>query len=177
MAMTKINLLHRFRKVPLTDMINFGQISSMKLVQNNHLLIAIQGKLILLKIDHETSKVSILSIANHELKYPPIVMDKLDNQKFVLWDESILVTGSVLNDQIILGQPQIFDKLRWPKLAGNQLWGFRRSIGGYYAPVIRVSHFRQFYQFDLETSAEKITYVPSTPTIDEIDWFDVGSFI
>jgi hypothetical protein len=97
------------------------------MISDQHLLIGTPNQLSLWKIDSYSFEFSRLSQADIKFISNQIVIDQLDNQKFVMYGYSTFVTGYVVDDKIVLSERKKynFNKLHCTKLVGNNLIGVR----------------------------------------------------
>lgn len=130
----------------------------MKLVNNESLLFGSRHDLTFVKISYESWQINVIQKHHLRLEVKTILMDQLNNNCFILYNQGLFVTGSVDGDQIVYSERREFDfdRLQWTKLVGNQLIGFQISNNRNESEV----HSWEFSTVDLVALRKDIINVP-----------------
>jgi hypothetical protein len=107
------------------DFVACGGLDWMKLSNDQYLFMGMAPHLLILKIDYESCDTSFVSMVTFGLNSG--VIDQLNERNFLIYSEDRFVSGSLIDENVILSQPKNFDfgNLKWTNLIGNQLIGFR----------------------------------------------------
>jgi hypothetical protein len=122
------------------------------MIGQQHLLIGTSKLLILLKINYKTWEVNVVSRPNPGFEWiDKVLIDQLDSRKFCAYNTDVIVTGSLVGDEIVFNQKRSFKLPLFAStmLIGNQLCGIR-----FISKETRYWMWR-YYKFDLNTSAEE----------------------
>lgn len=117
------------------------------------MLVGTSDELLHLKIDYESSQISVLSNLAINIESHCGISDESNKRRFLIYNFDTFFTGNLVGDQIVLDSGRQFSdgSLRWPKLNGSVLIGFRyldiREDG--------ISLY-QFCKMDLITSTEEL---------------------
>jgi hypothetical protein len=128
------------------------------MISNQHLLMKTSRGWFVLKIDLESLEVSKISSIGFDVlseQYPEVIIDQL-NKQILFCEFDSFVTFNLVGDDVVSNLRRVYDGyLKYPKLAGNYLYGFRlfydnennRRIKGKYCKI------------DLNTLTEESTEV------------------
>jgi hypothetical protein len=125
-------------------------VSWLKIIGEQYLLICSEDQIVPLNIDYHYLKTKLVSQVDIGFQRDNAVIDELNDRNFILYYKTSFITGSVIDDKIVLSPRKNYDfnNFQWAKLVGNKLIGFRRSNEN----NIR---FWKFCSIDLEELTEK----------------------
>jgi hypothetical protein len=124
------------------------------MIGEEHLLINAKAGFFLMKIDYKTWQISV--VANYGHIPGSIVLDSSNHRKFIIYDSRHFITGTIKGNNIAFGPQKEMLRLFYPKLIGNQLFGFRYTGRQSKAGI----PFWQYCKVDLDTLTEEAIYVP-----------------
>jgi hypothetical protein len=133
--------------MPIASTFDYDFVYQMKMINYGHILMHTSTGLIHLKMDYESWNATPVSIYRRRVYL--LLVDELNKRRvFIQHDDGISI-GTLIGNEFVIGPKQKFDlhDLRWPKLSGDKLIGFRNFD--------YEEESWQFCQIDLNTLAEE----------------------
>jgi hypothetical protein len=128
------------------------------MIDDTHFLIRCLNQILLWKIDYVCWEVKLVSQADIAFEKCAIFIDELNDHRFLLYDDSSFIIGSVVGDKIVFGQLREFDisHLVLSKFSANKLIGFRSTDRLNDENVLLLP----FCELDLENLTEEAIEIP-----------------